>query len=112
MTTTIFIIVMLLILVVGVYFIPRFLVRKAVKKVVALFRAREATSPATALTAQELGLVQPRFMDRMFRMRDYRPHALRALVQANIIKVTEDGALYLSEEELERSPIRDFVGVS
>ena len=112
MTTAIFIIVILLALVVGMFFVPRFLVRKAVRNVVALFRAREATSPATALTAQELGLVQPNFVDRMFRLRDYRPHALRALVQANIVKVKEDGGLYLSEKELERSPIRDFVGVS
>ena len=39
-------------------------------------------------------------LERMMRRRDYKPHALTALMQVGIIQATEDGKLYLSEEKL------------
>jgi hypothetical protein len=39
-------------------------------------------------------------LERMMRRRDYKPQALDALMQMGVVKVTEDGKLYLSEEKL------------
>jgi hypothetical protein len=47
----------------------------------------------------------------MFRMRDYKPYATRLLGQANVIRSTEDGLVYLSEDELEHSPVKRFAGL-
>jgi hypothetical protein len=36
----------------------------------------------------------------MMQRRDYKPHALNALMQVGVIQATEDGKLYLSEAKL------------
>jgi hypothetical protein len=95
----------------GVFYLSRYLFRRAVRSVISLFRKEGATSPSTATTPEKLGIVQAGYFDRAFKLRDYRPYALRLLGEANIIRRTEDGTLYLSEEELERSPVRRSVGI-
>jgi hypothetical protein len=84
----------------GLFFIPRWLVRRASHQVIKIFRKHNATDSKTARTIDELGLRPPGVLDRMMRRRDYKPHALNALIQAGVIQVTEDGRLYLSEEKL------------
>ncbi len=108
MTTFVLIVIMVLLLA-AAFYLPRLMMRRAARRVVALFRERGATSPRKAVSLEELGIVQRGLMDNMFRMRDYRPRALRLLVQANIIRATESGRYYLSEEELERTQHRTGV---
>jgi hypothetical protein len=88
------------------FYVPRFMMRRAVRHVVSMFRKLGATSPTTGTTPEELGLVPGNPFDRLFRPRDYRPSALLMLKQANIIRTTEEGTLYLSEDELGRSPLK------
>lgn len=95
----------------GAVYLSRFLIKKAMRDVVSVFRKRGALTPKSAVTAQELGLVKGRFTDRMFRVRDYKPDALRLLAQANVVKMTEDGRLYLSEAELKDSAVKRFAGI-
>jgi hypothetical protein len=109
-STTLVILLVLGGLIVGATYLSRFLLRKAVRDVVSLFRRQGATSPATAATLEELGLARSPF-DRIFRLRDYRPTALRLLAQANIIRNAEEGRLYLSEDELKRSRVKEFAGI-
>jgi len=87
-------------LLVGLFIIPRWLMRRAARQVIKIFRENNATDSKHARTIDELGLRPPGVLDRMMRRRDYKPHALTALMQADIIKATEDGKLYLSEEKL------------
>ncbi len=87
-------------LLVGLFFIPRWLVRRAARQVIKIFREHNATESKDARTIDELGLRPPGALERMMRRRDYKPHALNALMQAGIIKATEDGRLYLSEDKL------------
>jgi len=87
-------------LLLGLFFIPRWLTRRAARQVIKIFRKNNATDSKTARTIDELGLRPPGMMERMMRRRDYKPHALNALMQAGVIQVTEDGRLYLSEEKL------------
>ena len=92
-------------------YVSRFLYRRAMRDLVSLFRERGATSPSNAVTPEELGLVRASPFENMFRLRDYRPQALRVLGKANIVRATEAGGLYLSEEELKRSPIKSFAKI-
>jgi hypothetical protein len=82
------------------FVIPRWLMRRAARQVIRIFRAQNATDSKNARTIDELGLRPPGMMERMMRRRDYKPQALDALVQVGVVKVTEDGKLYLSEEKL------------
>jgi hypothetical protein len=81
--------------------IPRWLMRRAARQVIKIFRAQNATENKNARTIDELGLRPPGMMERMMRRRDYKPQALNALMQVGVVKVTEDGKLYLSEEKLD-----------
>jgi hypothetical protein len=91
---------------VGFFVIPNLLVRRAALQVIKIFREQNATDSKTARTIDELGLRPPGMLERMMRRRDYKPHALNALMQAKIIKATEDGRLYISEERLADSGLQ------
>jgi hypothetical protein len=82
------------------FFIPRWLVRRAALQIIKIFRKQNAVDKSTARTIDELGLRPPGMLQRMMQRRDYKPHALNALMRAEIIKTTEDGGFYLSEERL------------
>ncbi len=111
MTNVMAVLLLIGVLIVGVIYIPRFLLRKATRNVVYLFRRRGATSPTSATTLEQLGLVQRSGLERVGRPRDYRPYALRLLAEANVIRATEEGTLYLSEETLQQSPVKGFAGI-
>lgn len=81
-------------------FMPVALTRRAVRQVLEIFRKKQALSPENAKTIDELGLRPLSFRQRLFRARDYKPRAMNALVQAEVILSTEDGRLYLSEARL------------
>jgi hypothetical protein len=87
-------------LLLGLFIIPRWLMKRAARQVIKIFRQHNATDSKTARTIDELGLRPPGVLERMMRRRDYKPHALNALMQAGIVQVTEDGKLYLSEARL------------
>ena len=76
------------------------MVKHAARQVIKIFRRHNATDSKNARTIDELGLRPPGILERMMRRRDYKPQALTALMQAGIIKATEDGKLYISEEKL------------
>jgi hypothetical protein len=92
----------------AMFYAQRFMLRRAVRKVVLQFRKQGAISPATAATLDEFRLLEGSPFLRMFRLRDYRPYASRLLGQANIIRATEGGRVYLSEEDLAVSSVRKF----
>jgi hypothetical protein len=89
----------------------RFLTKKALRDVVALMRKEGATNPKGAKTLMELGLERKNVFDRMFSRRDFRPGALRMLAQANIVRAIEGDRVYLSEDELEHSPVKQFARI-
>ncbi|NLO28581.1 MAG: hypothetical protein GX113_10470 [Actinobacteria bacterium] len=112
MTTTLALVLALAVLVVAAVYLPRYRLRKAMRQVVSLFRAQGATSPKTAKTLEELGLAKSgNPFDSLFKPRDYRPYALRALGQADVLRPGPQGSLYLSEEELDRSPLKGFARI-
>jgi hypothetical protein len=85
------------------FLIPRWRLKRAIRQVIQIFRKHNATDVKNAKTDDELGLRPRGLMERMFRGRDYKPYALTALMNGGVVKTTEDGKLYLSEEKLSAS---------
>ncbi len=82
----------------GFFFLPLYMVKRAMKQVVSILLAHRSLCSAEPKSATELGLVPLPFHERVFRLRDYKPFALQALVQAGIVRVHHDGRICLLEE--------------
>jgi hypothetical protein len=87
------------------FIIPRWRLKRAIRQVIDIFRKHNAVSAGNAKTIDELGLRPRGLMERMLRTRDYKPYALTALMNAGVVKTTEDGKFYLSEEKLMTSSL-------
>jgi hypothetical protein len=79
------------------------LARRAICRVITMFRMQGAVDYQQALPLAALGLgPRPLFSFRL--LRDYKPWALQTLVQAGIIRMATEGSFYLSEETLKANP--------
>lgn len=108
-TLLVFLIIVLLILI--AYLLSRYLLKRAVRQVIRTFRAQGAINPSSAATLDQLGLTPRKFLENMFKTRDYKPYAVQLLVEADIVRPTPDGRFFLSESELRKSPVRRFAGI-
>jgi hypothetical protein len=110
MANTAFIAVLMIIFVVVAVVLPRWGVRRAIPFVIRIFRNRNAVGKQNAKTIDELGLKPTRkgMIETMFGPRDYRLAALRSLVKANVVQMTEDRKFYLSEENLAASKWKGY----
>jgi len=88
-------------------FIPRLLMKQAYSRVIKIFQQNNAINDKNAKTIDELGLRPPTFSQRMFSARNYKPQALDFLIKAEIVQTTEDGKLYLSEDKLASSKLKN-----
>lgn len=109
MTNAIFIVVFIAVIVVA-FFLWRFLMQRAIRAVIRIFRENGATSAKNAKTLTEMGLAPKPWIQRAFRARDYKPQALRLLDQTGCIKLAEAGRVWLSEETLKTSHLRQYAG--
>jgi len=94
-----FIMILALLLILSLV-LPLILQRRAITSVLKIFRQKNALDAENAVTREELGIRPRTFMERMVKMRDYRPDALQFLLNAKIVKENEDSKLYFSEEQL------------
>ncbi len=95
-----FIIAMVVLIGAVLLLVPRWRVKRTIPQVIRMFRAQNAMGLKNAKTEEELGFKQRGVVEGLFKPRDYKGHALTALIRAEIIQMTEDGKLYLSEERL------------
>jgi hypothetical protein len=100
-TTVIVILVALMLFV--MFILPQFLLRRAIPSVIRIFRQGKAVGIENAKTVEELGLKPKSMAQAIFRGREYKITALQVLRNANVIQGTEDGKLYLSENDLSNS---------
>jgi len=105
--TAVIIIGIIVVLALGM-FLSRFMMTRAFTTVIKIFQRDNAINNKSARTIDELGLRPPSFTQRIFRSRDYKPQALNMLIRAEIIQTTEDGKLYLSEENLAYSKFKNL----
>ena len=99
-TNAIFILLIIVVAILGFFVLPRIRVRRAVDQVVAIFERSNALDVRSARTIDELGLRPPSFLEGMLRMRDFKPYALQILMRAEVIRQTDGGRLYLSQDRL------------
>lgn len=103
-----FIILMVVLFIVVALVLPQFMLTRNIPKVIRTFREHNAVGEKNAKTIEELGL-QPRTMfQRMLRRRDYRPQAFQFLIRTTVIEMTEDGKVYLNEDNLFRTRWRNL----
>ena len=105
MNSTLIIVLLVVIALAAMIFIPQWRLKRAIPTVIRAFREANANSEKNAKTLDELGLKPRGMMEGMFRGRDYRQYAVQALMRGDIVTMTEDGKLYLSEEKLYESGI-------
>ena len=103
MTTVLIIIGMIAVALLAMFVYPQWRLKRNIPKVIRIFRERSAIGIKNAKTIDELRLRPRGMMQQMFRRRDYKQYALTALMRADIIQMTEDERLYLSEEKLSES---------
>jgi len=106
MNGTLLLIVLVVAAILVMIFVPRWLMTRAFSRVVQIFREHNAIEEKNARTIDELGLRPPTFVERLSRFRDYKPQALDLLRKADIVQMTEGGKLYLSEDRLASSRLR------
>jgi hypothetical protein len=87
----------------GIFFMS-LIYRRAVKDLFMIFREAKAFSPETARFVDELG-IKGRSLLSFSVMRDYRPQILQMLIKENIVHMTEEGKLFLSEQTLAKHQI-------
>jgi hypothetical protein len=87
-------------LLVLVFLIRNWLFKRAVFQVIAILRRERSTCTERSKTPDELGLAPPGLFERFGKTRDYKPYALKALIQAGAVRTTEDGRVCLAEENL------------
>ena len=105
MNDVLFIILLIVIAGLAVLLIPQWRLKRAIPQVIRIFRDHNAVDIKNAKTGDELSL-RPRGMaQQILTGRDYKLDALRVLTEADIIQMTEDGRLYLSEEKLADSKL-------
>ncbi len=93
-------VIMLALFYVGFIIIPRLLLRHAILQVVERFRQSHSLCSESPKTADELGLGPQSLTDRLFRFRDYRPHALQVLIKFGMVHLAEEGKMCLLEDKL------------
>ena len=92
----------------GILFLYAFQSKRALFKVIGIFCQHEALGIRDAKTLPELGLERPDFFQKMVRPRDYKQYALQILIKRGMVSVTEDGKLFLVEDNLDQR-LRDKV---
>jgi hypothetical protein len=85
---------------IALFVLPRFMLKRAMYRVIHVFRYHRSLSKENAKTLEELGFGSPDIMERIMKPRDYKPYALQILIKQGVLCQTEDGRLYLSEEKL------------
>ncbi len=87
-------------MIVALIMIPKFMIRRAIRQVIAIMRHYGAMGRDRARTQGEMGLNPPDFMARITSLRDYKPQALQILINQGAVVSTEDGKLYMDEQKL------------
>jgi hypothetical protein len=99
-TNALFILLIIIMAILGLFVLPRIRIRRAFSQVVAIFEGNNALDVRSAKTIDELGLRPPTFLEGMLRMRDFKPYALQILMSTEVVRQTDGGRLYLAQGKL------------
>lgn len=79
------------------------------RSVLKALRTNNALTAETAQFADDIGLKKKGLLQGS-GMRDYKPTALQYFMKENIVRVTDEGKIYLSEETLLQSGMEPKIG--
>jgi hypothetical protein len=87
-------------LLIAAFVVQGLLVRRAAFQVIKILRENHSLCSEGYKAIDELGLRRPSFTERLLRfgLRDYKPYALQALIQAGIVRQASDGKVCLLEK--------------
>ena len=105
MNDVLFIILIVVVVIVAMLGIPYLMMRRAIGRVIKIFKDNYAIDARSAKTIDDLGLRPRTRLQGMFRARDYKPQALTFLMKSEIVLMNEDGKLYLSEDKIAASKL-------
>jgi hypothetical protein len=83
----------------GIFVLPAFRLKRAILQVIQIFRRQQSFCSSNSKTQDELGLAPPPMWDGFFRLRDFKPFAIRVLVKAGVIHLSENGKMCLQENK-------------
>jgi hypothetical protein len=89
----------LALMVVGSLWFSAYLTQRALQQVVGAFCRNNALAFREAKSGDELGLTPPDLAQRLTHFRDYKPYALKFLIDREVVHVTPNGKLYLTNDE-------------
>jgi hypothetical protein len=98
--TVLLILLIILLAIFGFFVLPQIRLRRAIKQVVAVFERNNALNAMSARTIDELKLKPRTFLQGIGRIRDFKPYALKMLMDAGIVCQTDGGRLYLAQDKL------------
>lgn len=93
------------------FVVKPWLVRRALPKVIRIFKEHNATSVKNAVRFEELGIRASDMFDLRF-LKDFKKDALDFLLKVDIVQMTEDGRFYLAEDKLNNSKLYKFQSYS
>jgi hypothetical protein len=99
-------ILILIIMLILAFYGQTLMMKRALKMVLKILRDHEALKPESAKFVNDMGL-QKKGLLQIKAFRDYKPAAIQFLVKQEIIIVTEEGKIYLSEDALRNTGIED-----
>ncbi len=86
---------------IALYFgILTFTMKRNVLKVIRIFEEKNALSPSTAITAEELNIRKMGVIDRAIKKKDNRHHALKFLMDGGVVVTTSYTRLYLNKKKM------------
>lgn len=100
MNEVLFVVLIILLMLVIFLVLPQLLYKRAISKVIKIFRKYNAFTAENARTPKDLGLAQRGWIQNLGRTRDYKPRALQMLIDYDIVRKTKDDRVYLVKEKL------------
>ena len=97
------IIIMGILFIFVLFVLPQIRLRLDIPSLIRTFREAKAVGVKNAKTIEELKLEPPTGIRSFIRGSDHMQNAVQVLMKANIIQTTEDGKMYISEQDLASS---------
>ena len=98
--TALLVLLIIILAILGFFVLPQIRVRRAIKQVAAIFERNNALDAMSAKTIDELRLRPRTFLEGIGRIRDFKPYALKILMDADVVCQTDGGRLYLLQDKL------------
>ncbi len=83
----------------ALFVFPAFRLKRAIYKVIKIFRRQESSCFKGVKGPDELGLRPSGLLDGILRFKDFKVYALQVLMKEDVVWITDDDRLCLKEEK-------------